>query len=111
MLSQLNAGVRSTTCVVEVLDVFAAMDRVLNARGYVREDDQYDAKAFGYRSRLYRKDPRTALSLLWEARDYWFIVQGGIPWRDLAIYRDVRTTNDDPEAIVAALLREVDAAI
>jgi len=96
---------------VEVLDVFAAMDRAMNDRGYVLEDDHYDAKSFGYRSRLYRKDPRTALSLLWEARDYWFIVQGGVPWRDLATYRDVRTSKEAPAAIVAALLREVDAAI
>ena len=96
---------------IEVLDVFAAMDRAMQARGYMLEDDHYDAKAFGYRSRLYRKDLRTALTLLWEARDYWFIVRGGIPWRDLATYRDVRTTTEAPEAIVAALLREVDAAI
>lgn len=96
---------------VEILHVFAAMDRAMTARGYELEDDRYDAESFGYRSRLYRKDPRTALSLEWEARDYWFILRGGVPWRDLAIYRDIRTTLDSPEDIVTALLRAGDAAI
>ena len=96
---------------IDILDVFATMDHALDARGYVLEDEHYAAESFGHRSRLYRKDSRTALALIWEARDYWFIVQGGIPWRDLAVYRDVRTSLASPEAIVGALLSEVDAAI
>jgi hypothetical protein len=96
---------------VDVLDVFATMDRALGARGYVLEEERYTPESFGYRSRLYRRDAKTALSLQWEARDYWFILQGGIPWRDLAIYRDVRTSTDSPDAIVRALLTDLDAAI
>ena len=96
---------------VDVLDVFAIMDRALGARGYVLEEEHYAPESFGYRSRLYRRDPKTALSLQWEARDYWFILQGGTPWRDLAIYRDVRTSTDSPDAIVRTLLSELDAAI
>ena len=87
------------------------MDRAIAERGYVLESEQYFPESFGYRSRLYRKDPKTAVSLQWEARDYWFIIQGGNPWRDLAIYRDARSSRDSPEAIVTALLREVGAAI
>ena len=97
---------------VEVLDVFTAMDRAMEARGYVIESDHYNAESFGYRSRLYRKSPQAALSLDWEARDEWFNVTEGIaPWRIVATYRGFREGNDSPEAIVAALLREVDAAI
>jgi hypothetical protein len=96
---------------VNVLDVLAAMDRAIAERGYALESEQHFPESFGHRSRLYRKDPKTAVSLQWDARDYWFIVQGGFPWRDLAIYRDVRSSRDSPEAIVSALLKEVDAAI
>lgn len=92
---------------VNVLDVFGVMDREMARRGYALENDQYVPEAFDYRSRLYRRDAKSAMSLLWDARDYWFILQGGSPWRDLAIYRDARHTRDGPEAIVAALLRDV----
>lgn len=96
---------------IDLLDVFAVMDRAMDARGYALESEQYTPQSFGYRTRMYRKDPDTALSLQWEARDSWLIVQGGTPWRDLAIYREARSGRDSPEDIVAALLREVDAAI
>jgi hypothetical protein len=96
---------------IDILSVFTAMDRALERRGYLLEDEHYATESFGYRSRTYRKHEKAALSLLWEARDYWFIVQGGHPWRDLAQYRGVRTTTDSPERIVDTLLSEVDAAI
>ena len=96
---------------VNVPAVFAFMDRALDERGYRLEDEHYAAEAFGHRSRTYRKDPKTALALLWDARDYWFIVRGGSPWRDLAIYRDVRAGAESAEAIVRTLLKDVDTAI
>src|SRR5262245_31280084 len=96
---------------VDVLAVFAVMDREMARRGFELEDEHYAAESFGHRSHSYRRNPKSALSLLWDARDEWFIVQGGNPWRDLATYRDARSSNDAPEAIVGSLLKDLDAAI
>ena len=92
---------------IDVLRVFDEMDRALAARGFVREDEHYAPDAFGHRTRTYRRHAREALALVWEARDYWMILQGGIPWRDLAVFKAGRESAMTSEAIVATLLGEV----
>ena len=92
---------------VDVSEVFAELDRALRARGFHQEDERFDPDSFGSRSRLYRRSPREALSLTWDGKDGWLIVQGGIPWRDLAIIRGVREQGHHPADIVSAMLRDV----
>ena len=96
---------------INVLEVFAVMDRDMAQRGFTLEREAYAPESFGHRSHAYRRDARSAASLLWDARDEWFILQGGNPWRDLAIYKEARSSEDSPEQIVANLLRDCDAAL
>ncbi len=96
---------------VNVLQVFAAMDREMARRGFNLESERYDAESFGHRTHSYRRNQKSAASLLWDARDEWFILQGGIPWRDLAYYKEARTSDASPEHVVAVLLQGSDAAL
>ncbi len=83
------------------------MDRALAARGFRAEDEREDPEAFGSRWRLYRRSAREALSLTWDGRDGWMIVQGGIPWRDLAILRTSRDRDYPSTDVVKILLDDV----
>jgi hypothetical protein len=95
------------TGVIEVSEVFTEMDRALEARGFHPEDERSEPAAFGSRWRLYRRSPREALSLTWDGREGWLLVQGGIPWRDLAIVRTTRDQDYHAADVVSAMLRDV----
>ena len=91
---------------VDTHTIFAEMDAALATRGFRSEEEHEAPEAFGSRSRLYRRAPREALVLIWDGRDGWLILRGGVPWRDLAIVLDVREASETPAEIVAALLRD-----
>ena len=58
----------------------------LLARGYVAEGAVDSPEAMGSWYEDYvRRDRR--IRLVWDGRDEWFVMQGGIPWRDLAVQR------------------------
>lgn len=92
---------------IDVSAAFAEMDRAVAAHGFMPESEHHAPQAFGSRSRLYRRSAREALSLTWDGRDSWLIVQGGVPWRDLALYRSGAADTGDATAVVRDLVADL----
>jgi hypothetical protein len=95
---------------VDTHAIFAAMDAALSARRFAVEDERSHPEAFGSRWRLYRRTAREALLLTWDGREDWLVLHGGVPWRELAIVRDVRESSAAPTELVALLLRDASRA-
>ena len=92
---------------IDVSTVFAQMDRALAARGFVPEDGREHPEAFGSRWRLYRRSPREAVSLTWDGKEACFEVEGGVPWRELALFRVQHDRMYEPATVVGTLLGKV----
>lgn len=86
--------------------VFSHFEAALSARGYVRTADARGA-AFGHRYADYAH-PAGSLRLLWDGRDACYVVQDGVPSRDLVVHRPAP---DEPgDVTVARLLAAVPGA-
>ena len=92
---------------IDVPAVFARMEQALATRHFVPEDGREHLEAFGGRWRLYRRTSHEAVSLTWDGKESWFLVAGGVPWRDLARFRVEHDRHYDPENVVSTLLREL----
>jgi hypothetical protein len=92
---------------IDVSAVFDRMDQALAVRGFGAEDGREHPEAFGSRWRLYRRTPREAVSLTWDGKEAWFVVAGGVPWRELALYRVEHDQGYEPASVVGTLLGEV----
>ena len=92
---------------IDIPAIFATMDQALAARGFVPEDGREHPEAFGSRWRLYRRTPREAVSLTWDGKEAWFFVAGGVPWRELALFRVQPDRVYEPATVVGTLLGEV----
>jgi len=92
---------------IDVAKIYDQMDQALAARGFVPEDGREHPEAFGSRWRLYRRTPREAVSLTWDGKEAWFLVTGGVPWRELALFRVQHDCAYEPATVVSTLLGEV----
>ena len=86
--------------------VFALVESDLAARGFVRSED-VEAESFGSRYRTYTRGAE-GVRLVFDGRDRSYVLEGGVPWRNLASRRPA--AGESAATTAAALLAPLGGA-